>query len=135
MTKERKTFQPLKSEDIFLIYESLLKRGLVSFPITEEAKSKVSSLVFTINGSYDGKEFYKTHEEKAVAYLFFIINDHAFTDGNKRTAVLTFLSICKLNDLVPTEKYPLDTVAVFIESIREDDHHFVIKTLSGLLFE
>lgn len=135
MTKAKKPFQPLKSEDIFLIYKSLLNRELVSFPTTKESKQKVDSLVFNINSSFFGQESYKTAEEKAVAYLYFIINDHAFTDGNKRTAVLTFLLVCAINKLDYNMKYSLDALAVFIESVEEEDHHKVIKAIAGLLFE
>lgn len=135
MTKAKKTFQPLTSENIFLIYELLLKKGLVSFPITEESRRKVDSLVFSINDPHFGEEIYKTAEEKAVAYIYFIINDHAFTDGNKRTAVITFSLACELNNLHPNQRYPLDAVAVFIENVVEQDHQMVIKTLAKLLFK
>ena len=134
MMKEKKIFQPLSSNNVFQIYESLLKYELIAFPLTAEAKSKVESLVSTITGNYFGKEIYETTEEKVVAYLYFLIKDHPFTDGNKRTATLSFAILCDLNHLTVYPEYILDSLAIYIEKIKTIDHHSVIKTLSDLLF-
>src|SRR5579859_4487113 len=120
MTPERKTFQPVTSSDVCQVYGLLHKEGLVSFPLTEEAQHKVESLVASITGTYFGAQPYPTSEEKAVAYLYFIIKNHPFTDGNKRTASLVFSVVCKLNNLSPDyHDLGLDTLAVFIEKIQE----------------
>ena len=87
MTKEEKKFLPLTSENICKIYELLYKEGLVSFPVEDCATDKIETLVSSINSSYFGTEIYSSNEEKAVAYLYFIIKDHIFIDGNKRTAL------------------------------------------------
>jgi prophage maintenance system killer protein len=59
----------------------------------------------------------------------------SFTDGNKRTASLTFSTICGLNNLEPNfSRKTLDEMAIYIERIKEDDHHRVIKTLTKYLF-
>ena len=79
------------------MYELLLNRNLVSFPLTAETRNKVDSLVSNINSSYFDKEIYETTEEKAVAFLYFIIKDHPFIDGNKRTACLVFQVFCDIN--------------------------------------
>ena len=136
MMKEKNTFQPLNLKHVCLIYELLLERKLVSFPLTQEGENKIQSLVSSITSIYFGQEIYKTAEEKAVAYLYFLIKDHPFTDGNKRTACLTFETVCKLNGLQADYKdYSLDVVAIFIEKIQEPDHQMVIKIISDMLFE
>ena len=33
-----------------------------------------------------GEPLYRTREEKAANLLYFLVKDHPFTDGNKRTA-------------------------------------------------
>jgi|SRR3989344_4400820 len=135
MMQEKKSFQPLTSNDVCQIYELLNKQGLVSFPITEIARNKVDSLVSSITGSYFGHEIYSSVEEKAVAYLYFLIKDHPFTDGNKRTASLTFSTLCELNGLNPYyEEIGLDELAVFIEKIQGSEHHEAIKMLADSLF-
>jgi len=135
MTAVKKTFQPILSSDICLTYELLHKNNLVSFPLTKEWRDKVEALVATINSSYFGKVIYDSTEEKAVAHLYFLIKDHPFTDGNKRTAVLVFEILCDLNQLKPNYKLlPLDALAVFIEKTQEEDHHKVIRIIADQLF-
>ena len=136
MTKEKKTFQQLTSENICEIYKLLLSEGLVSFPITPEAENKVDALVANVTGSSFGAQHYETTEEKVVAYLFFIIKAHAFTDGNKRTAVLSFLVLCKMNELVLIlDNYGLDALAVYLEQLELPDHQKIIKSVSQLIFD
>lgn len=135
MIKERKTFRPLTSKDVCQIYELLVRRKLVSFAITPDGLSKVDALVANITTAYFGEEIYKSAEEKVIAYLYFLIKDHPFVDGNKRTACLTFEVICDINNLSPDYKgLGLDSLAVFIEKIQESNHHETIKSLSRILF-
>lgn len=41
--------------------------------------------------SFDGKELYPSVEEKAAHLLYFIIKDHPFNDGNKRSGAFLFI--------------------------------------------
>lgn len=136
MTQEKKTYQPITSENIFRAYELLLDKGLVSFALTEDGRGKVEAIVANINNSYFGKEIYRAIKEKAVAYLYFLIKDHPFTDGNKRTACLIFEVVCDINDISPNfNNFKLDQLAVFIETIQDDDHQEIIRAISNLLFK
>ena len=135
MTKGKRTFRLLTSDDVCQIYKLLNEKGLVSFPVTEEAKEKLESLISSVSGSYYGKDAYENNTEKAVACLYFLIKDHPFTDGNKRTAILSFEVLCDLNNLIPKyEGFELDELAVFIEQTKPVDHHLFIKQLAELFF-
>lgn len=46
-----------------------------------------------------GVEMYPTLTEKAAAYLFFLARNHAFVDGNKRTAYACAAMFLLLNDV------------------------------------
>ncbi len=46
--------------------------------------------------------------EIAAAYLFYICCNHAFIDGNKRTALATCLVFLETNDLLPNTKLLID---------------------------
>jgi len=134
---EKRTFQPVPPKSVCQIYELLHSNGLISFPLTFSAIEKVEALVATVTSSYYDHEIYPTIEEKIVAYLYLLIKDHPFTDGNKRTASLVFSILCDLNDLNPKfggENPTLDELAVFIEKVQEDDHQSVIRQISALLF-
>ncbi|MFA6519606.1 MAG: Fic family protein [Candidatus Paceibacterota bacterium] len=134
MTKEKRTFTPLTSSDVCATYNLLYSQGLVAFPLTREASNRVETIVANIVTPHFGHEEYSSIEEKSVAYLYFLINDHPFTDGNKRTAVLCFLTLCKLNGLEPQfGDFTLDQLAVTLEKINADYQH-VIRLVVELLF-
>jgi prophage maintenance system killer protein len=135
MTRERKKFQPLTSENICNIYRLLYSHGYVSFPLEECAIDKIDSLVSSINSAYFGQAIYKSNEEKAVAYLYFIIKNHVFVDGNKRTASLAFSILCDLNDLVPKyADFTLDEIVVLLEQYNGSGHQQLIESVAELLF-
>lgn len=135
MMKEKKIFQPLTSKNICEIYKLLHDEKVVSFPLNTDSQNKIDSLVANVNGSIFGVEKYATSEEKAVAYLFFMIKNHPFTDGNKRTAVLVFLVLCGINDLRRyLDNYDLDALAVFLEAYQGDDHQALIKMVAEKIF-
>jgi prophage maintenance system killer protein len=135
MTREKKKFTQIKSKTICETYKLLQDNNLVSFEITKEAYSKIDSLVNSINSKYFGEEIYNSNEEKAVAYLYFLIKNHPFTDGNKRTAVLVFEIVCNVNNLEANYKdFTLDQLAVFIERQKPENHQKFIKDLVKLLF-
>ncbi len=136
MMKGKKKFQPLTSENICEIYNLLYKEKLVSFPLTKEAINKIDATVANINGSNFGVKRYSTTQEKVVAYLFFLIKNHPFIDGNKRTATLAFLVLCRMNKLNRyLNGYSLDALAIFLEQIRNTDHQKVIKIVSKEIFD
>jgi len=136
MMKEKRIFQHVSSKDICQGYELLLKRNLVHFPLTQAGRHQVDAIVANLSNSHFGEEIYKSIEEKVVAYLYFLIKDHPFTDGNKRTATITFLVLCQLNELdfQSNSFSALDKLAVLIEKITEKDHQLVISTIAKILF-
>ena len=48
--------------------------------------------------TFDGKDLYETHYEKAAHFCYNLIKNHCFADGNKRTALIAFLTFLELND-------------------------------------
>jgi len=59
-------------------------------------KGKLESILSLPTQFAFGQELYPSLEEKAACYLYFIIKDHPFMNGNKRLAIVTtdvFLSL------------------------------------------
>lgn len=136
MMKEKKVFRQLTSREICQIYELLHKEGFLAFQLNENASEVTEAIVANINGLHFGEENYATDTERAVAYFYFLIKDHPFIDGNKRTATLVFQVICVFNDLEPQFKdFGLDELAVAIEEIKPLNHQIFIRDLAKLLFE
>lgn len=136
MTKGKKTYRLVESEEIYLTYNLLLNKKWVSFPLTQEARDKVKALTANINNPHFDREIYPTIEEKVVAYLLFIIKDRPFIDGNKRTACLVFEIACDINNIKPRfDQFTLDELAVYIEQEKNMDHQEMIKLISKILFK
>jgi len=58
------------------------------------------SALGTIYQTFDGKELYPTAEEKAANLLYFIVKNHAFSDGNKRIAAAIFIYFLNANGIL-----------------------------------
>jgi death-on-curing protein len=52
--------------------------------------------------------------EIAAAYLFYLCRNHAFVDGNKRTALAVCLVFLESNNLLPDEMLPTDEWEEFV---------------------
>ncbi|MDT8444996.1 MAG: virulence protein RhuM/Fic/DOC family protein [Desulfuromonadales bacterium] len=58
------------------------------------------SALGTIYQTFDGKELYPSPEEKAANLLYFIVKNHAFSDGNKRIAAAIFIYFLNANNIL-----------------------------------
>ena len=57
----------------------------------EKNKGSLAGILGNIHQSAFGEDVYPTLEEKAANLLYFIIKNHAFNDGNKRTGAFAFI--------------------------------------------
>lgn len=56
-----------------------------------ERDKGLESIIGNIYQSFAGKEIYKSVEEKGANFLYLIVKNHVFTDGNKRIAATLFI--------------------------------------------
>ena len=56
-----------------------------------ERDKGLESIIGNIYQSFDGQDIYKSIEEKGVNFLYLIIKNHVFADGNKRIAATLFI--------------------------------------------
>ena len=56
-----------------------------------ERDKGLESIIGNIYQSFDGKDVYKSIEEKASNFLYLIVKNHVFIDGNKRIAATLFI--------------------------------------------
>ncbi len=52
-----------------------------------------------VNGCYSSYSYYGTVQEQIASITMSLARGHFFVDGNKRTALVTFLILCSLNKL------------------------------------
>ena len=61
----------------------------------------LASAVLTPQSTFGGKSPYADVIEVAAAYLFYLCGNHAFIDGNKRTAMMAAIVFLRLNGVEP----------------------------------
>lgn len=72
--------------------QSLLEKGEATDLFgSERTKESISGIVGNVMQSFDGEDLYPTIEEKAAHLLYFIIKNHPFIDGNKRSGAYAFV--------------------------------------------
>ena len=56
-----------------------------------ERDKGLESIIGNIYQSFDGQDIYKSIEEKAANFLYLVVKNHVFIDGNKRIAATLFI--------------------------------------------
>lgn len=71
---------------------------------TERTKDSVAGIVGNVLQSFANQELYPTIEEKAAHLLYFIIKNHPFVDGNKRSGAYAFIWFLRQAKILDTSK-------------------------------
>jgi len=58
---------------------------------SERREGNIEGIVGNVMQSFGGKALYPTIEEKAAHLLYFMVKNHPFTDGNKRSGAFAFI--------------------------------------------
>jgi len=92
-TKKKVTLTAKKlAEDIELLKADLMEKGeATELFASERAEGSIGGIVGNVMQSFEGKVMYPTIEEKAAHLLYFMVKDHPFVDGNKRTGAYAFI--------------------------------------------
>jgi len=85
-TDERK----IRYDDCIKIINKL-KFNETSTLFAFERYKGLESIIGNIYQSFDGQDIYKSVEEKASNFLYMVVKNHVFTDGNKRIAATLFI--------------------------------------------
>lgn len=77
----------LQIDEVILLHDRQVKKFGGTLGIRDE--KLLESAVFRCQASYGGSDLYETIFEKSAALFHGIIFNHAFIDGNKRTALMS----------------------------------------------
>lgn len=95
--------------DVGVLKSELVQKGEATDNFASERNhDSVEGIVGNVLQSFGGKELYPSIEEKAAHLLYFIIKNHPFIDGNKRTGAYAFVwflhkaKVLDSNKLTPT---------------------------------
>jgi len=72
--------------------DELVKKGEATELFAQERKSgSIDGIAGNVMQSFGGKPLYPSVEEKAAHLLYFMVKNHPFTDGNKRSGAFAFV--------------------------------------------
>jgi prophage maintenance system killer protein len=122
-TKRAVTMTAKELDEALLAFKKeLAKKGEVSELFGAERQSgTVSGIVGNVMQSFDGKSLYPTAEEKAAHLLYFMVKNHPFTDGNKRSGAYAFVWFLKKAGILDRAKITTATLTALTLFIAESD--------------
>jgi len=102
----------------------------------ERSVGSISGIVGNVFQSFGGKDVYATMEEKAAHLLYFIVKNHPFLDGNKRSgafAFVWFLKRAKLLDAAQLTPEALTALTLLVAESKSSDKGKIIGLVLLLL--
>jgi hypothetical protein len=116
--------------------ELIVKSEMAEFFGRERSKGCVAGIIGDVMQSFDGKELYDSSEEKAANLLYFIIKDHPFIDGNKRSgafAFVWFLQQAKILDISKLTPSALTALTILVAESNSSQKDKIIKLILNLI--
>ena len=78
-------------------------------------------IVGNVFQSFGGEDLYSTLEEKAAHLLYFIVKNHPFVDGNKRSGAFAFVWFLNRTDLLEKDQLTPPALTVLTLLVAESD--------------
>jgi len=88
----------LYTEIEILKQELISKQEATNLFAQEKTRGSLKGILGNVLQSVFGQDAYRTIEEKAAHLLYFIVKNHPFNDGNKRTGAFSFIWFLKKAD-------------------------------------
>ena len=107
-----------------------------------EKDDQLAGIIGNLYQTFGGVELYPSIEDKASNLLYFIIKDHPFNDGNKRSASFLFVYFLDKCDYLYKENgekkindNALTTLTLLVASSNPKEKDILIKLIKHLIFE
>lgn len=104
----------------------------------ERNVGSVAGIIGNVMQSFGGKDLYESAEEKAAHLLYFMVKNHPFTDGNKRSgafAFVWFLQQAKILDVSKLTPSALTALTILVASSDPKDKEKVVALVLNLICE
>lgn len=106
----------------------------------QERKDAFAGIIGNIYQTFDGQELYSSIESKAAHLLYFIIKDHPFSDGNKRSGSFLFIYFLDKNNFLYKKSgekkindNALTALALLVAESDPKEKDLMIKLIMNLL--
>lgn len=133
----------INSDEVYKIIDELkkdlIKKGQATNLFAQETTNgNLSSIIGNIFQSFNDKELYSTIEDKAVHLLYFIVKDHPFIDGNKRSGAFVFswfLNKYGMLDKTKISPEALTAITILVAESKREDKERIIGLLLQVLMK
>jgi len=88
---------------------------------SEYRQGAVAGIVGNVMQTFAGQELYKSVEEKAAHLLYFMVKDHPFSDGNKRSGAFAFAWFLRQAKILNTAKITPPALTALTVLVAESD--------------
>lgn len=111
------------------------KKEATEFFGQERSKEAIKGVVGSVFQSFGGKDIYPSIEEKSAHLLYFVIKNHPFIDGNKRSAAFSFIWFLRKGGILRATFTPeaLTALTILIAESNPRDKDKMIKLVLLLL--
>ncbi len=116
--------------------EELASKDEIGLFGIERNEKSIAGIVGNIFQSFGGKDLYPTVEEKAAHLLYFIVKNHPFADGNKRSgafAFVWFLNSAKLLNPARFSPEALTALTLLVAESKSTDKDRIVGLVLLLL--
>lgn len=125
------------SDSIEILKTELMRKGEATINFAQERnREALEGIVGNVMQSFGGNELYPSVQSKAAHLLYFIIKNHPFVDGNKRSGAYAFVwflqktKVLNTNTLTPTA---LTALTILIAESNPADKDKVITLVTTLI--
>ncbi|MFZ2205246.1 MAG: virulence protein RhuM/Fic/DOC family protein [Minisyncoccia bacterium] len=122
------------SRDLSELRKILIEKGEATDIFGHERNvGSVSGIVGNVMQSFGGNELYPTVEEKAAHLLYFMVKNHPFTDGNKRSGAFAFVWLLKQANILDIQKLSPSALTALTVLVAESDPNHKDKIVKLIL--
>ena len=108
--------------DLQTLKEELIKKGEATRLFAQEKnKGTLNGIFGNVFQSVFGQDAYPSIEEKAAHLLYFVVKNHPFTDGNKRSGAFSFIWLLQKANVNFTDKISPETLTTLTLLIATSD--------------
>ncbi|MDP1706833.1 MAG: virulence protein RhuM/Fic/DOC family protein [bacterium] len=138
LTKKKAVLTSEKiSEDLARLRNNLIGKGEATDMFgSERNRGAISGIVGNVMQSFGGKELYPTIEEKAAHLLYFMVKNHPFIDGNKRSGAFAFVWFLKEAGILDIQKLTpsaLTALTVLVAESNPNEKDKIVKLILNLI--
>ncbi len=124
-------------ENLNKLKQILIEKGeATEIFASEYRQGTVAGIVGNVMQTFAGQELYKSVEEKAAHLLYFMVKDHPFLDGNKRSGAFAFAWFLRQAKILDTAKITppaLTALTVLVAESNPKEKEKMIKLILTLL--